>query len=234
MTKLLELKDVSLEGRLSSINLILQNNQKVVLLGRSGSGKSSLIELCNGSQIPDKGLVLWNGIPINNINRVNRALLGTLWQDLRLIEELNISQNINSGALGRKNFLWALRNLLGMVNHDTCIYLMKLVGLDQEIINKSVATLSGGQRQRVAIARLINQHPKFILADEPLSALDPKLSNNILKLLLKYQGSLISIHRPDLINYFDRVLGLRKGNLVLDAHPLYITDQTLSWLYSDN
>ena len=73
-----------------------------------------------------------------------------------------------------------------------------------------------------------------MLADEPLSALDPRLAEDVLNLLLAQQGCLISLHRPDLMHRFQRVLGLRQGELVLDAAPSDITTEALAWLYSDD
>jgi len=84
----------------------------------------------------------------------------------------------------------------------------------------------------VALARLLHQRPELVLADEPLSALDPTLAADVLNTLLLSPGCLISLHRPDLIHRFDRVLGLRHGALVIDAAPESIHRDQLEWLYA--
>merc|ERR1739841_178102 len=109
---------------------------------------------------------------------------------------------------------------------------MRLVNLDGALMNQPVRELSGGQRQRVALARLLRQIPELVLADEPLSALDPSLAEDVLNTLLLLPGCLISLHRPDLIHRFDRVLGLRGGALVIDAAPDTIHRDQLEWLYA--
>ena len=232
MTALLELRQACLERRLQPITLTLRANQRVVLLGASGAGKTTLLKLCNGALKPDAGSVHWCGQPHQQLSRRQRRRIGTLWQDLRLVEELSVVQNINSGALGRHGLFWALRNLLSSIDQETCLALMHQVNLDPDLLEQPVRELSGGQRQRVALGRLLHQQPELVLADEPLSALDPTLAEEILNLLLLSPGCLISLHRPDLIHRFDRVLGLRDGALVIDAAPDTIHRDQLEWLYT--
>ena len=230
----LELLQVGLTGRLHPTNLQLQAGERVVLLGRSGAGKSTLISLCNGALQPDQGRLLWQGQPLSQRSRRQRCQLGTLWQDLRLVEELTALQNIQAGALGRHSWLWALANLLGLVDDSSCLAAINKVGLSPQLLHQSVQQLSGGERQRVALARLLHQLPQLVLADEPLSALDPVLADDVLTTLLELPGCLISLHRPDLMHHFDRVLGLRNGALILDKPPEAVTEQEIQWLYSES
>ena len=232
MTALLELHQACLGQRLRPITLTLRADQRVVLLGASGAGKTTLLKLCNGALKPEAGSVQWCGQPFRQLTRRQRRRIGTLWQDLRLVEELSVIQNINSGALGRHGLFWALRNLLGPLDPDTCLALMHQVNLEPELLEQPVRELSGGQRQRVALGRLLHQQPELVLADEPLSALDPTLAKEVLNTLLLLPGCLISLHRPDLIQRFDRVLGLRHGALVIDAAPDSIHRDQLEWLYA--
>ena len=115
MTKLLELRDISLynkkEIRVENINLTVNEGEKIALIGKSGSGKSTLISIANGSLSPNKGDVIWKGRNINKISKKESSKIGTIWQDLSLIEELNVAQNINCGVLGKHNFLWSLKNI---------------------------------------------------------------------------------------------------------------------------
>ena len=232
MTALLELHQACLGERLQRITLTLRADQRVVLLGASGAGKTTLLKLCNGAIRPESGSVHWCGRSHQQLSRRQRRQIGTLWQDLRLVEELSVIQNINSGALGRHGLLWALRNLMGPLDQASCLDVMQQVNLDGSLLNQPVRELSGGQRQRVALARLLRQVPDMVLADEPLSALDPVLAEDVLNTLLRLPGCLISLHRPDLIHRFERVLGLRNGVLVIDAAPEMIHRDQLEWLYA--
>lgn len=230
----LELRRAGLTGRLQPLDLTIRLGETTVLLGRSGAGKSSLIGLCNGSLLPDEGRVLWQGHDLNRCRPTQRRQIGTLWQDLRLVEELTVLQNINAGALGRHSLLWALRNLLQPPEPEIGTAILRQVGLSSDLSDQRVSGLSGGERQRVALARLLRQQPMLVLADEPLSALDPGLARDVLNLLLDQSSCVISLHRPDLMHQFQRVLGLRQGELVLDAAPSAITQSTLAWLYSED
>ena len=230
----LELHRAGLTGRLQPLDLRIKDGESAVLLGRSGAGKTSLIGLCNGSLQPDQGQVLWHGQPLRRCRGALLRQIGTLWQDLRLVEELTVLQNINSGALGRHSLIWGLRNLISPPDQSIGRQVMDRVGLPPSFLHQPVSALSGGERQRVALARLLRQQPALVLADEPLSALDPRLADDVLNLLLAQQGCLISLHRPDLMHRFQRVLGLRQGELVLDAAPADITTEALAWLYSDD
>lgn len=235
MNPSLKFDRVSLKGRLDSVDLELRGDQRTALLGSSGAGKSTLIALANGSLRPDQGQVFWADQPISQLPRRRRREIGTLWQDLRLVEELTALQNINSGALGRHSLVWALRNLCdSTLCRSTCRELMADVGLSEQLLDQPIQQLSGGQRQRIAMARLLRQQPTFVLADEPLSALDPVLAEDVIRILLNQTGCLVSLHRPDLINRFDRVLGLRHGALVFDVPGDGLSAEEIAWLYNSN
>ena len=179
MNKLLELNNISLNNkdifRVKDISLTINEGEKVALIGRSGSGKSTLISIANGSLMPTTGNVLWKAQNIKDISKRESTNIGTIWQDLSLIEELNVAQNINSGALGKNSFLWALKNLLGIIDVKLCQECLSAVNLSKETIYSFTSKLSGGQKQRIAIARLLRQQPEIILGDEPFSNLDPIL-----------------------------------------------------------
>ena len=225
------MQQVAVQGRLEPLDLRIAVGERVALLGASGAGKTTLLSLANGSLLPDQGQVEWRGQPIRTLPRRLRREIGTLWQDLRLIEELTVSRNVNAGALGRHSLLWALRNLMQPLERRECLDVVTAAGLDPDLLDTAVNRLSGGQRQRVALARLLRQQPLLVLADEPLSALDPVLAETVLNGLLNQAGCLVSLHRPDLVHRFDRVIGLRQGRLVLDASTGDVTSDAIAWLY---
>ncbi len=244
MIKLLELVNINIHSkekiRLENINLTIRQNERIALVGKSGSGKSTLISIANGSLLPTTGNVFWKGRLINNNSNRELSNIGTIWQELFLVEELNVAQNINCGALGKHNFFWSLRNLFGSIDKELCKTCLNSVKLPEEIMYSQISKLSGGQRKRVAIARLLRQEPEIVLADEPFSSLDPLLSRKILELFINQNetGSirvpgtlLISLHQVELINCFDRVIGLKDGRMLIDQSAKEITNDQLNSLY---
>ncbi|MFM7086351.1 MAG: phosphonate ABC transporter ATP-binding protein [Cyanobium sp.] len=224
---LLELRGIRVPGRdrprLDQVSLTLHPGERVALLGPSGAGKSTLLAVANGLLRPEAGTVRWQGeqpASGRRRRRLQQARLGTLWQDLRLIEELTVQQNLNAACLAHWGWLRAVLNLLLPLDSDACRAVLQAVDLDPGLLDQPVAALSGGQRQRVAIARLLRQNPVLLLADEPLASLDPRLASDVLELLLRHgeapRGLLLSLHRPDLLAGFQRVIGLRDGRLLFD------------------
>ncbi len=245
MKKLIELINIEVKYKdaynLKNISFSISNGEKVALLGESGSGKTTLINVINGSIKSNKGEILFKGKYFNKLTRKELQKIGTIWQDLRLINELNVAQNINTGALGKHNLFWALRNLMGIIDEDICKEYLKLMNLRENLLNSPINKISGGQRQRVAIARLLRQQPELVLADEPISNLDPKTSKDMLTLLLNNSNNniikipktyLISLHRPELIKkYFTRVIGLKKGYIEFDLPTKNISNSLINNLY---
>ena len=244
MNPFLEFRNINvLNGnhlRLKNINLSICEGEKVALIGRSGSGKSTLFNVANGTIPKIEGEVLWKQQAISKLTQRKRVEIATLWQDLRLIDELNVSQNINAGALGRQNIFWAIANLLGICNSNKCEDCIKASYFPLELINTSIKKLSGGQKQRVALARLLIQEADLMLLDEPFSNLDPILIYKVLKILISKNSfksisipstCIISLHRPDLLKYFTRVIGLKEGQIIIDKKPQDIKSEEIEIIY---
>jgi len=240
---LLELRQVTVAGRerprLSGVDLLLQPGERVALLGPSGAGKSTLLAVANGLLAPQQGKVLWQGQPRGHspgARRRQQRRIGTLWQDLRLVEALTVQQNLNAGRLAGWGWPRALLNLLLPLESEACVQLMRRLDLDPALLSQPVGALSGGQRQRVALGRLLRQDPELLLADEPLASLDPRLAGELLALLLGIaeapRALLLSLHRPDLLDGFDRAIGLREGRVVLDRPAAELDGACLAALYA--
>lgn len=240
---MLVLREVSVPGRdrprLRNVSLSLAPGERVALLGASGAGKSTLLGVANGLIPPAAGSVSWFGEPAARSpgrRRRQLARIGTLWQDLRLVEELTVQQNLNSGRLASWSWPQVLLNLFLPVETSACAAALAQVELDGGLLNQSLSALSGGQRQRVAIARVLRQNAQLLLADEPLAQLDPPLARRLLQLLLQLGGAprglLLSLHRPDWLAGFDRVVGLRQGEVLFDVPLQQLGSAQLDKLYA--
>ena len=215
----------------------------MAFLGPSGAGKTTLLRLLNGTVRPEAGRVLVDGRDVNALGsqalRRLRADIGFVHQDLRLVENLRVSQNVLSGGLGRRNLWQSARMLLAPAagDLDRVHDLLQRVGLAEKMFQR-VDRLSGGQAQRVALARALFQDPGLLVADEPVSSVDPERSREILDLLVTVCGRdgltlLVSLHDPDLARrFFPRLVGLRQGRIVFDLPSSDMTGAVAADLYT--
>ncbi len=224
---LLELKNISYEYKnnliLNKVNLKINSGDKIALLGKSGSGKTTLISVLNGTIKPTQGEVKLFDKSFDELDRKHKRKITTIWQDLRLIEDLSAEQNVNCGLLAENNFYFAFKNLLNISSFNKAHKYMQLCRLHNSVYDKKIRKLSGGQKQRVAIARSLIQGSNILLADEPFNNLDPKLITTIKNLLLENvdknntkkspKTALVALHRLDLLNDFDKVIGIRDGKI---------------------
>ncbi|MBO5946359.1 MAG: ATP-binding cassette domain-containing protein, partial [Clostridia bacterium] len=184
MAKLIELKGISKsydgEKVIDSINLYIRDGEFMTFLGPSGCGKTTTLRIIGGFETADEGELFFNGVEISDVPAHKRQV-NTVFQKYALFPHLNVYENIafplrlkkipKAGGKGytkisEDEIRQRVTEMLGMV---------ALSGFE----NKSVSTLSGGQQQRVAIARALISHPKVLLLDEPLGALDLKLRKDM-------------------------------------------------------
>ena len=209
-------------------------------MGKSGAGKSTLISILNRTIKPTAGKIKFFNTELEKSN-INKALnISTIWQDLRLLEDLSAEQNVNCGLLGKKDLLFAFRNLLNISNFNKAHKYMNVCNLKESIYSKNIKTISGGQKQRVAIARALIQESEILLADEPFNNLDTKLSIYIRNLLLKTKNNnkikipnttLISLHRLDLLDGFNRIIGMKDGVILFDIDKIKLKKSHLKKIY---
>ena len=165
---------------LDDLNLSVKENSFVTLLGPSGCGKSTTLRIIGGFTMPDQGKVIFNGEDITRMPP-NKRQLNTVFQKYALFTHMTIAENI---AFGLK-----IKGKSKDYINDKIKYALKLVNLDG-YENRSVELLSGGQQQRIAIARAIVNEPKLLLLDEPLGALDLKLSQDMQYELIRLKNEL--------------------------------------------
>ncbi|WP_088893075.1 phosphonate ABC transporter ATP-binding protein [Leptolyngbya ohadii] len=228
---------------LTDVNLHINTGERVALVGASGAGKSTLLRLLNGTLFPTEGEVWALGQPLNRLSagklrRVQRQI-GTVYQQFHLVNNLAVVHNVNAGHLGRWSFAKAALSLVYPQDLETASKALYRVGIPEKLYDRT-DSLSGGQQQRVAIARVLVQDPIAILADEPVASLDPQLSREIIELLCGLASAdgktlIVSIHTIELAKqYFDRIIGLRAGQVFFDLPAHQVSDSHISELYRSN
>ena len=172
-TKVVDLKHISKqydgETVLNDINLYIRDKEFVTLLGPSGCGKTTTLRIIGGFETPDEGKVLFEGKEINDLPP-NKRHINTVFQKYALFPHLNVYENIAFPLRIKKRPESEIK--------EKVTEMLKMVALSG-FENKSVSTMSGGQQQRVAIARALISHPRVLLLDEPLGALDLKLRKDM-------------------------------------------------------
>ena len=227
---------------LDSINLQIRPGEAVGFVGLSGAGKTTLFRLLNGMVRPTRGTVQVNGNSLASLSleelRQVRAQIGFVHQDLSLIPNLRVLHNVLAGRLGRLSRWQGARTLLfpprSCVNE---VYeILQRVGIPEKLYQRT-DRLSGGQRQRVAIARALFQRPKGLLADEPVSSVDPARARSAVSLLTQISREegltlCVSLHNLELAReFFPRLVGLRKGRIAFDRATEEVKEEEFQSLY---
>lgn len=243
-TPIFELKNVSKQfgsfQSLADINLRIWAGDRVALVGSSGAGKSTMINLLNGTLRPTQGEVWVLGhnlscLPRKSLRQIQRQI-GTIYQQFHLVDNLRVIHNVNAGHLGRWSFFKAAVSLISPREVGTAARALNQVGIAEKLYERT-DRLSGGQQQRVAIARVLVQNPSAILADEPISSLDPERSREIIQLLRQLSQDsgktlVTSLHAFEYArNYYERIIGLRQGRILFDAPPLAVSPSMVEELY---
>ena len=234
-------KSYSRVPALAPLDLTIQEGELVALAGPSGSGKTTLLYLLGGVIQPDEGEVVIDGRPLSRMGpgKDLAGLVGLIHQNYDLVPHLPVIHNVLAGMLGRWGLPRSAVSLFWPRDRHLAEEILAEIGLADKILERT-SHLSGGEQQRVAIARLMVQSPRVILADEPVSSLDPALSEEMLTLLTGLAGGsgrtlVASLHSPYLIRkYFSRVIGMREGVLQFDVPAGDLTDEMLAQLYELN
>ncbi len=224
------------------VSLVIGSGEQAALIGPSGSGKTTLLRVMNTMRAPDEGALSVYGQNVENLDgtslRQLRSGIATIPQHLGLVPNLTALQNVILGRGGKRGTFRSIRDLILPSRRDVLEIheILERVGIEEKLYSR-VSELSGGQQQRVAIARALYQRPKALLADEPVSSVDPARARDTVKLLVQLSAEIgftlcVSIHDVDLANeFFPRLIGLRSGNVVFDASPGEVEESQLTALY---
>ena len=198
-----------------NINFEVKKGESVAIIGRSGAGKSTFLQLMGGLDLPTAGELFINGQNYKKLNekqrsRIRNECLGFIYQFHHLLPEFTALENVSMPLLlGKASVKEA---------EARAMELLEQVGLGHRVSHK-VGQLSGGERQRIAIARALVNHPLCVLADEPTGNLDHQTAESVFETMLelnrKFETSLVIVtHDQALARRMDRVLTLEDGMLV--------------------
>lgn len=191
----------------SDLNLNFQSGMVYALIGDSGCGKTTLLNMLAKLETFDKGEIVYKGKSLTSLKNEEfyRNELGYLFQNFGLLESQTIRENLELGMIGKKkNKKHEKERLL--------LQALQAVRLDYLSLNQKIYELSGGEAQRVALAKIILKDPPLILADEPTASLDPKNSKEIMEILLELRNAnrtiIIATHNPSIWKMADQVIHL--------------------------
>lgn len=226
---------------LDGVTLAVARGERVAVIGPSGAGKTSLLRLAATSTRPTTGAVrLLDADPWSLSPRALKALrarIGVVHQSPPIPPRLRVVTAVLAGRLGRVSTARALASLVWPLDPAGAQAALARLDLADRLYERC-DRLSGGQLQRVGIARVLYQSPELMLADEPVSALDPALSDRAVgELVAQSRGTgatlVASLHAVDLaLRWFPRVVGLRDGAVVFDLPAGEVTPELLRALYA--
>ena len=231
--KMIVLKGISKsydgEKVLSGINLYIRDGEFITFLGPSGCGKTTTLRIIGGFETADEGEVYFDGREISDVPPYKRPI-NTVFQKYALFPHLNVYENIafplRLKKLPEEDIQTRVAEMLKMV---------ALVGFE----NKSVSTLSGGQQQRVAIARALISHPKVLLLDEPLGALDLKLRKDMQNELKSIQQSIgitfiyVTHDQEEALSMSDTIVVMADGEIQQIGTPTDIYNEPKNAFVAD-
>lgn len=228
---------------LNNINLMISGAEIVAIIGISGAGKSTLLRCINRLLEPTSGEVFIDGeemlhCPERKAQLIRRKI-GMVFQNFNLLQRSPVISNVLLGRLGYMSTARSLLSSRAYGKDDVAIAqdCLERVGIG-DLAYRRVDTLSGGQKQRVGIARALAQKPSIILADEPVSNLDPTRKREIMNLLKEIHQQeaitmVISLHDMEIAKeYTSRIIGMVKGEIVFDSPPEELLDEKIVEIFA--
>jgi len=199
---------------LKNISIEIQHGEKVAIIGPSGGGKTTLLK---------------------TFFKQNPNQISFIHQDYALVEELSVYNNVYIGKINEFSTFGNIKNLL--IPNKSCLVeieeILNGVGMKNKLHTK-VGELSGGQKQRAAIARSLYQNKDILLADEPVSSVDPHRAENLFNKIINSTNTVItSMHNVELAKmYSTRLIGINNGNIVFDCNTENINSDKLNKLFN--
>lgn len=231
---IIDLKDIRIsfgdQEILKGINLFIRDGEFITLLGPSGCGKTTLLRSIAGFLTPDSGDIIFDGKRMNDVPAHKRHV-NTVFQSYALFPHLNVYDNVAFG-LKHKN---RLPKAEVKKTVEEMLRLVNLTGFEK----RNVASLSGGQQQRVAIARALAVHPRVLLLDEPLAALDLKLRKDMQVELKNIQKRLgitfvfVTHDQEEALSMSDTIVVMNEGNIQQIGTPTDIYNEPKNAFVAD-
>ncbi|MBL0716158.1 MAG: ATP-binding cassette domain-containing protein [Desulfosarcina sp.] len=234
----------SYEGRgsvLRDVSFQVLRGTAVALIGGNGSGKSTLLRCCLRLIEPDRGEIVFLRRKICTLNKAQlrrlRSRVGLVFQRHNLVPRLSVLTNVIHGAMGRAGGVrtwW--QSLAPKDLRAEAMACLEKVGLPH-LASSRADQLSGGESQRIAIARALMQRPDFMMADEPVASLDPKVGREVMELfvdLIQRENITLFYVSHDLdhaLQYSEQLIALRKGRLVMNDRSGNFTKSDLNEIY---
>jgi phosphonate transport system ATP-binding protein len=200
---------------LKNITLDIERGEKVALIGPSGAGKTTLLRTLYARVANQSAFV---------------------HQHYALVPQLSVFHNAYIGRLDRHSIWYNVLNLLKPQRYilKEVLPVLQALGLEDKTFEKAGA-LSGGQQQRVAVARAMYRGESILLADEPVSSIDPHQADAVMELIMQTETVIMSLHAVDVaLKFAERIIGLREGQLRFDLPAAQVTPTLLRDLYQND
>ena len=227
-----------------NVSIEIPTGQMIGIIGRSGAGKSTLLRAINRLGDATTGTIFFgegdNAIDVNALKgralREWRAHCAMIFQQFNLIPRLDVITNVLMGRIGYNGTTTTLLKLFSPSERAFAIRALDRLDISTQALQRA-DTLSGGQQQRVAIARALVQEPKLLLADEPISSLDPRNASIVMDALQKINREdgitvISNLHTLDTAKtYCERIIGMKQGTFIFDGAPKDLSLNLLRDIY---